>query len=422
MAREDSEYVYGEYWLDKRRDGKAPDVWQIAWYEPGTRQVRYRSTRCKGIDDAKSVIRAHEERERAKGPQRPEDAPVLPLLLNYWEERGRDLDSAAQIASSLRQFIGFLMQDEATPDVKVAELNPRLFERFRKWRMAPHSYDVPWGGRDYRHESKGVSGEAVQRNLDDVRAALNHNTGDNARLPYVPKVPGVEAKYRSAPRELLLTREQMGAIIGYAAYDIGALRWVLLMTGTLIRPEAGLAMNPREQLIPGHRLLDLHPPAWPRTKKHNPVVPLIPELAPWMEAWALNPHQGVLSRKVWWRTMRKHLALPALAVPKTIRHTVATRLLAMHVPFEEVETALGHLVLKRTSRVYAKYDPAYLANVSKALSTVWTDYCAAARDWLAVHSLSTPKKGQSLTVVKNGGNLRVKVVGADGLEPPTLSV
>jgi len=421
MPREDSPYVYGEYWLDKRRDGKAADVWQIAWYEPGTRQVRYRSTKRKGLEDARSQIRAFEQERRAKGPQKPEDAKVVPLLWIYWDEHGRDADSRAQIASSIRQFIGFLMQDEATADVTVAQLEPLLFERFRKWRMAPHTYDVPWGGKDYRHSSPGVSGEAVQRNLDDIRAALNHNTG--ARLPWVPKVPGVPEKFRSPPRDLVFTREQMGAIIGYAAFsDIGALRFILLMMGTLCRPEAALAMNPAKQYRHDVGVVDLHPPHWPRTKKHNAEIPVIPELKPWLDAWAARPHKPVLSRKVWWRTLRKNLGLPARAEPKTIRHTVATRMRTMRVPFNEIETSLGHLVLKRTSRVYAKYDPDYLLNVSNALSTIWADYCTAAHEWLAVHSLSIPKRGSDLTVIKNGSIPRNIVVGGDGLEPPTLSV
>lgn len=423
MPREDSPFVYGDYWLDRRRDGKAADVWQIAWYEPGTRQVRYRSTKRKSLDDARGEIRAHEERARAQGPQKPEDAKVLPLLWNYWDEHGRDADSAAQIASSIRQFIGFLMQDVASPDVTVAQLNGLLFERFRKWRMAPHTYDVPWGGKDYRHSSPGVSGEAVQRNLDDIRAGLNHNTGDNARLPWVPKVPAVNGKYRSPPRDLVFTREQMGAIIGYATCSgIEPLRFILLMTGTLCRPEAALAMSPLQQYRKDVGVIDLHPPAWPRTKKHNAELPVIPELRPWIEAWAECPHKAVLSRKVWWRTLRKNLGLPARADPKTIRHTVATRMRTMRVPFNEIETALGHLVLKRTSRVYAKYDPDYLLNVSKALSTIWADYCSAAHEWLAVHSLSIPQRGQVLTVVRNGSIPGNTLVGGDGLEPPTLSV
>jgi len=422
MGRPKREYTVGDYWLGKRRDGKSPEIWQITSYNPANRQIRYRSTRTASLDEAKAQLHVFVEEERSKGPQQPEVAKVIFLLFRYWDEHGRHADSAAQIASSIRQFIGFLMQDEATPDVTVAQLNKQLFERFRRWRMAPHSYDVPWGNKDYRHSSPGVSGEAVQRNLDDVRAALNHNAGDMGRLPYVPKVPSVPKRFRSPPRELVLTREQMGAIIGYAAYDIASLRWILLMMGTLIRPEAGLAMDPRRQHKPAHGILDLHPPEWPHTTKVNPVVPVIPELEPWLLAWAENPHKPVLSRKRWWRTLRKNLGLPKEAVPKTIRHTVATRLLGMRVGNEELEVALGHRSLKRTSRVYAKYDPDYLANVYKALSTVWQDYCAAAKEWLAVHSLSTPKRGQDLTVVENRSILRTSMVGGDGLEPPTLSV
>lgn len=402
MAREDSVYVYGDHWLDKRRDGKAADIWQIAFYEAGTRQVRYRSTRRKSLEDAKGAIHSYVEGLRAKRPQKPEEAAVVPLLVNYWDEHGRDADSSSQIASSIRQFIGFLMQDEATTDVTVAKLTPQLFERFRKWRMAPHSYDVPWAGRDFKHSSPGVAGESVQRNLDDIRAGLNHNTSGD-RLPWVPKVPSVAKKYRSEPRDLKLTREQMGAIIGYAAYDLPVLRWVLLMMGTLVRPDAGLAMDPRRQLD-GH-LIDLHPPEWERTKKVNPVVPVVPELRPWLEAWREAPHPPVQSRKTWWRIMRANLELPGLTVPKTIRHTVATRIFNMRVPNEEVETALGHLVLKRTSRVYAKYEPDYLANVSKALSIVWADYCGAAQEWLAVHMLSTGPKGHKIVVAKEASKV-----------------
>jgi integrase len=260
--------------------------------------------------------------------------------------------------------------------------------------------------KDYRYSSAGVKGESVQRNLDDIRAGLNHNTGDNARLPWVPKVPAVPDKFRSPPRDLVFTREQMGAIIGYSAYHIEALRFILLMMGTLCRPEAALAMDPARQYRSDVGVLDLHPASWPRTKKHNAELPVIPELKPWLDAWAANPHEPVLSRKVWWRTLRKNLGLPAQAEPKTIRHTVATRMRTMRVPFNEIETALGHLVLKRTSRVYAKYDPDYLLNVSKALSIIWADYCTAAHEWLAVHMLSTPKRGTSLTVLKKADTQR----------------
>lgn len=406
MAREDSPCVYGAFWLDKRRDGKSPLIWQIATYETGSRQVRYISTRKRDVDEAAADLRAHEEQQRAKGKQRPEDALVIPLLFLYWKERGNKADSASQIASSLRQFIGFLMQDEATSDVTIAGLNHGVWDRFIEWRMGPHEYDVPWAGKDYRHASKGVSGEAVSRNLDDIRAALNHQV-DRHRLPFVPKVPGVPKGMRSPPRDLVLTTEQLGAIIGYASYNLGALRWVLAMIATAGRPEALLALDPKRQAAAlGFKLLDLHPPEWPRTKKHNPIVPIIPELEPWLRAWAENPHMPVESRKVWWRHMRRELELPVEAVPKTIRHSIATRLRSAGVPRDDISTLLGHLVFKGSTAVYAKYDPLYLQSVKGPLSTIWKECCSAAQKWLAVHSLSTPKRGSKLTIVKNGSNLR----------------
>src|SRR3546814_1312739 len=38
MAKDTSPFVVGEYWLDKRRDGKAGNVWQIARYSAESRR------------------------------------------------------------------------------------------------------------------------------------------------------------------------------------------------------------------------------------------------------------------------------------------------------------------------------------------------------------------------------------------------
>ncbi len=182
MGRETSPYIVGDYWLDKRRDGRSPDVWQVASYDARTRSISYRSTKCKSLDDAKAAIHAHVEAERARGPQTAEGAKIVPLLFLYWDEHGKSVVSPDQIASSIRVFIGFLLQDEIGPNLTIADVTPQLFERFRRWRMDSHSYDVPWAGKSYKHASKGVRGESVQRNLDDIRAALAHHA-NNGRLP-----------------------------------------------------------------------------------------------------------------------------------------------------------------------------------------------------------------------------------------------
>src|SRR3546814_7346096 len=61
-----SPFVVGEYWLDKRRDGKAGNVWQIARYSAESRSIIYRSTKRGDLEDAKGVLLAFVNQERAK--------------------------------------------------------------------------------------------------------------------------------------------------------------------------------------------------------------------------------------------------------------------------------------------------------------------------------------------------------------------
>lgn len=401
MGRESSPYVIGQFWLDKRPDGRSP-FWQIAGYDETGRTTRYRSTRCRfeQLDDAKDAIRAFEQAERAKAKQPVEEAAAVPLLMLYWDEHGSKAIGSAQIASSLRQFIGFLMQDKATIAVKVAKLEPGVFNRFKSWRRGPHSYSLRWQGKDYAHNSVGVLGESISRNLDDVRAALNHHV-EQGRLLFAPKVPGVATDERSPPRDVKLSYRQLGAIVGYALNDIEALRWILGMIATGARPDAVLRWNVAKQLDQDHGLLDTHPFGAPRTKKRNAVVPVIPQFMPWLVAWQAAPHSAVLSRKTWWRTMRDALGLPANVVPKVIRHTIATELRAMSVPQLDVEGLLGHTMSNRVTAVYAKYDPARLFLARQGLERIWTRVWAEALIWLADHYRTTGPKGDTIVVARD---------------------
>ena len=404
MGRETSPYIVGDWWLDKRRDGKSPAVWQIATYDAAARTVVYRSTRRKSLDDAKAIIHAHVESERAKGPQTADEAKVLPLLFLYWNEHGKGVVSPGQIASSIRAFMGFVMQDEATPDLTVADLNAALFERFRVWRMAAHRYSVPWGGKTFNHSSAaGVRGETVSRNLDDIRAALGHNAKAE-RLSYVPVVPQIAEEHRSEPKDIVLTNKQLGAIVGFARGDVEMLQFVLLQLATAVRPEAASAFDPARQWNPETKLIDLHPPGWRRTKKRNPVVPTIAPMVPYLEAWVARGAKPVKSRKTAWRTLRAVLDLPPAIEAKTIRHTVATRLRTAGVPGEEIETLLGHRVMKKTTLVYAKYDPKYLAKACRALAKIFVDIMAESDRWAAVHLRSIGKKGKTVIVRRDDPN------------------
>lgn len=399
MSRETSEYIVGDYWLDKRRDGKSPDVWQCATYQRGSRQVVYRSTKCKRLDDAKAWLHSYVDRQRAAQPQSVDEAKLVPALFTYWDEHGKKAERPDSIACSLRLFIGFLLQDASGVDLTIAQADRSLFGRFITWRMAPHEYEVPWAGKTIRGSSKGVKGETVHSDLARVAAALNRQV-EFGRIPMAPKVTKVDKRDRASSdgKELRYTAEQMGAIMMVAAYDIDMFRWLALQLSTIVRPEAGLLFDPRQQFDAETGVIDLQPVGKARTRKRNPVVPVIPEMVPILTAWAKDGPSIVKSRKRAWRTIRRVLNLPAKAEPKTFRYSVATMLRNQHrVDHEEVESLLGHRVYKGVSARYARFDPQYMAESKAALSTIFRQVMTAAYTWGAVHALS--KTGNSPTIV-----------------------
>lgn len=406
--RRPERYTVGDYWLDKRRDGKSPDIWQICRYSEKSRSTIYRTTRARDLEDAKAALHAFVQAERSKRPQTADAALIVPQIGLYWREHGKFAHGPATIAGSLRAFVGFLMQDEIGETAAISDLSPVVFTRFRKWRMAPHSFTVKWAGKDMTLNSEGVQGESVQRNLDDVRAALNHAAA-NGRIPYAPKVSSVPTELRSPARDVRVTLEQLGAMIGFALQDTVTAkepivtdrfyaRWLWLMIATACRPEAGLKFDPREQWRGD--LIDLQHKDASRTKKRNPVVPAIEPFKPILEQWRGDNGEPVHSRGRAWRTMRRALRLPDNVIPKTIRHTIATELRRRGVPAEQISGLLGHVAMNRTTEVYAKYDPSYLREAKAALTTIFTEVQAHAESWAADHQRTKVGNGPVIVVAR----------------------
>lgn len=385
MPRETSPFILGDYWLDKRRDGKSPDIWQIAGREKG--QLVYRSTKCRDVEEAKEVLRAFDSQGRAKQKQTNEAAELVPQLFLYLREHGPDVHRLDTVKSSFRAWLGFLMQDELTTGAKVSDLSKGVVTRFRRWRMGPHEWAVPWNGKVYRHTSKGVSGEAVQRNIDDLRAALRYAEEEN-RIDKAPRIPSVEKNLRSKPRRLVLTPAQLGAIVAYADHEPDVQAWLWLLIGTGVRPDAGLAFVPAAQWH--GPVANMHPTGWPVTNKRNPVIPVIEPLRKYLEEWPGG--EIVKSRKIWWRTMRRLLDLPQKVIPKTIRHTVASHLRNSGVPGEQISALLGHKdvddTLETTSEIYAHVDPVKMKAAIRALTKLWEQVDKEATKWRRVHSVS----------------------------------
>jgi integrase len=400
MSREDSPYRRDPYWIDKRRDGRSP-FWQIARPEGGT--VVYRSTRTVDFDAAKAIMDAYIDQQKSLGRQEPSEAEVAAMLINYWREKGRKAINSDQTSRSLRTFLAFLIQDTVGARAVVTDLTPALFERFREWRMGPHAFNLAWFGEQYDYTSEGVSGATVQRNINDVRAAVHHAEA-NLRIPLAPRISDLDQRYHSPPRERVLTIEEMGRIAWYATHNPGLFRFCALQLATAVRPMAALAFDPRTQYDTKHGLIDLQPGASPQTRKRNSKLPAIRPLRPVLRAWAKAAPEPVASRKTAWRIMRKTLGLSADVLPKTIRHTVATILYADEsVPEREIVELLGHEgKLARTTRIYAKYDPTRLRNVTRALTRLWMEVSREARRFGSDHFLTSGQRKDPFRVVRKG--------------------
>lgn len=207
----------------------------------------------------------------------------------------------------------------------------------------------------------------------------------------------------STPRETLLTIDQLGAILMVAAYDIQVFRWLAHQMATCGRPVAVLAFDPRTQCDFDDGLVDLHPVAKARTRKRNPVVPMIDEMRPIYEQWAKDGAQIVGSRKRAWRTIRRVLNLSAAVEPKTIRYSIATELRRLGtVPAIQLESLLGHEAIKGVTARYAKYDPLFMAEAKAALSNVFQRIAAAAHAWRAVHLLSKTGNDATIALAREG--------------------
>lgn len=404
MSRHEKAFTIGDYWLAKRRDGKAPEIWQIARYCERSRSVVYRSTKRRSLEDAKAVLRAYEAAERSKERgQDVRESPIVLHLFNYLREHGADVKRLDTVKSSFRAWIGFLQQDELGTGAVVADVTKTMLARFRRWRMGPHEWAVEWNGKVYRHKHSGVTGEAVQRNIEDLRAALHHAEAEGRIV--APRIGSVDRKLRSGPRDTVLTVQQLGAIMGYAADDIGAWRWICLMLATASRPGPALAFDPATQWLDG--IIDLHPPGAQETDKRNAVVPVIDPMLPILQQWRDEPHEPVKSRKRWWRTMRRVLGLPAEVDPYTIRHTVATFMDGEGVPGAELSAIAGHLpssrgIARTTSRHYLHYDPRNCPKAKRTLTKLFQSVEREAASWRADHLRTTPKRGKPIALASKG--------------------
>lgn len=330
----------GQYWLSKRRGSNR---WCRTWYDPATEQTRRASLGTSDFQEAHLKLLHWWARHGQQYRQSAAETPLETVLVRYWEAHGRTLASAEMTRIALRYWSDFF------PAATVEQIVPSRQREFIAWL-----------------KTSGHSDGYIKRVLTVGKAALNRavKEGELHQAPYI--LPGRDAP----PKDLVLTTEQSRAL--WAAADTDHERaFLALAYATLARPTAILDLR-REYVDFGRRLLAQNPPGRRQTRKYRPVVPICDWLLPTLQSappgHLVNWHgKPIASMKTAWRSMRRRAGLPVEAVPKTIRHTMATELRAANVPEAEIQGFLGHKAYSGRTEIYAKYRPDYLGAAARAI-------------------------------------------------------
>jgi integrase len=261
-----------------------------------------------------------------------------------------------------------------------------------------------------------------------LKAALNH-AFKNRRVRYVPPLQHKTRDQVTPARSYRLSVEAIGEMLDYSLRGAGNYkghsdrllpfrRYLIGAICTLARPDAVVDMSVlphREQWARDDRRFDLNPAGRLQTKKVRPIVPVVDLLHSWLlvtddrlvcsERTKLDPKQkvkvttqtNVASVRKAWDGASDLLKIPAGWGPKLIRHSMATILANRGVDLIQLEMALGHRVLGKTSSRYAIFDPSYLSTIKDGLEDVIADLTKMAGP--ALHAKLT-QKDENIAVLR----------------------
>lgn len=422
-------YQRGPYWLDyvRKSDGEpASDRWYIWWYDAAAGRQQRRSTRQSDVRLACDALDAHYLATHTATNADQAAYGVAEAMADYWIEKGQHLPSAAAIKSRFALFNRFRQIEQEAGRLPTPllpdHLDNNLLDRFRKWGIAD-----PLIARRKNEAGEWVDGKVrtrapstVEEAVIQLKAALNY-AFNQRRTKYVPPLAHKtrdqvtpERTYRlsvAAIGELLdYTMSGAGNYAGHADRLLPLRRYLIAAICTLARPDAIYDMSvsrDREQWMQNERRFSLNQAGRFQTKKVRPVVPVVDLLHSWLtttDDWFVCREQirfdtkkqievtdqiRAASVRKAWDGARAQLGIPDGWGVKLIRHSMATILANRRVNLVELEMALGHRVLGKTSSRYAIFDPDYLSSVTAGIEDVISDLTRMAGP--ALHAKLTQK-------------------------------
>lgn len=335
------------YWISKRPNSES---WCRTWFDAETRQTRRSSL---GTDDLAAAEQALAEwiaRNVATNRADPHALTVARVCVRYQERHGQHFVGAGSqrisLAMMLRHLPAGIMVGELTLD--------RQHETVRAM------------------EAAGYGAGTIKRAFGAAKAAINWawNNGELERpMPFL-------RLHEGAGRERVLNVAELATLWSTDMPDHVRV-FVALLIGTGGRPEALLQLT-RFQCDLDRGTINLNPPGRVQTKKRRPILPMPAWLRPWIAAadGSVVSYRGKAVKKLAgaFQTVRDAAGFGPDVTAYTLRHTVATELMARGVPELEIAAIMGHrLPCSRTTGRYIHAAPERLALARKALDELAND-------------------------------------------------
>ena len=337
-------------------------IYQASWYDAARRRTRRVSLGTREAEEAKARFAAFLTGDLPGLSRRPDagDADeeitirsVVSIANAYEEEhvKKRIVDPDRQIYAlkNIKSYFG---------DADIATLEEDDFEDYARARAAGEV-----GGKQLNGKLRPGHAGTVRKEISAFRAAVNHAVKrkriDSRQTPvwWLPDVPEIRC-------DKWLTTEEIDKLLG-AATSTRVERFIQLAYWTAGRktPVLHLQAN-RVDLESG--MIDLHPPAWKRTKKRNAIVPIMGDLEPMLsmlmlfkmgDEYLLDVTDDI--RKPFEATVKAAGLSERGVTPHWLRHSRATHLLQKGKPIFHVAGLLGD-TMATVESVYGHHCPSNL--------------------------------------------------------------
>jgi integrase len=228
--------------------------------------------------------------------------------------------------------------------------------------------------------ASGVGGHTVSRDVAALRGALTW-AWKHQRIPKPPPfIADVPAHLRGQPRDRVLSKQELAAIIDECADRPDRehlIRFIVIELGTAGRPQAVLELE-HTNIDLERNLIDPNHPGRTHSRKRRAIVPIAKAVRPWVVGiegklikyrvpiTSGEAGQGLefferetKSIKTSWKNACEDAGVHG-ATPKTLRHTMLTWLAERGVPYEQRQVLAGHSARGTTARHYEHLSPSYL--------------------------------------------------------------